>query len=337
MQDDFYLLMVSDKLKNFKKKSESLYNFSCPICGDSKLKTRKARGYMYEKQGNVVYHCHNCGITMLFGNFLKTIDEEVYKKYIIEKFKNEKNDETGVKEFANKMKPPKFLSYAPIKKLKKVSILPDNDPVRQFVLSRKIPSKYHYKLFSCPNFNTFVSKIDPEKKINTKLQYDETRLLIPFINSNKDIHAFQGRSLKSSEFKYITIILDESLPKIYGLDEVNFNKTTFVFEGPIDSMFIDNSIATAGGDMLSSLGMIDKENLIIVYDNEPRSLETKNKIKKAIEKEYNVCIWPENISCKDVNDMVLSGFKPSDIEHIIRNNTYKSLKAHMALTKWSKV
>lgn len=329
--------MVSDKLRNFKKKGDNLYNFSCPVCGDSKTNKRKARGYVYEKEGNVVYHCHNCDITMLLGNFIKSLDEDIYRQYVLDNYKKEDRDPNGVQEFAQKMKPPKFLSYGPIKKLKKVSILPDSDPVRRFVISRKIPSKYHYKLFSCPNFNIFVSKIDPEKKINTKLQYDETRLLIPFIDSNKDIHAFQGRALDSSALKYMTVILNETVPKVYGLDTVNFNQTTFVFEGPIDSMFIDNSIATAGGDMISTIKAFDKQNLVLVYDNEPRSNETKNKIKKAIDNDYNVCIWPENITCKDVNDMVLSGFTTSEVEHIIRNNTYKSLKAHMALTKWSKV
>ena len=137
--------------------------------------------------------------------------------------------------------------------------------------------------------------------------------------------------------KYITIILDDSVPKIYGLDTTNFNKTVYVFEGPIDSMFIPNSIATAGGDLVSSLRSFDKKNLIIVYDNEPRSKETIKKLDKAIMNGYSVVIWPENMEHKDVNDMILAGLTSEFIQHIIDKHTYRDLAAKLQLTKWSKI
>jgi hypothetical protein len=127
------------------------------------------------------------------------------------------------------------------------------------------------------------------------------------------------------------------MPKVYGLDTVDLDRTTYVFEGPIDSMFVPNSIATAGGEMISALKGFDKRNLILIYDNEPRSPETKKKIDKAILNGYNVCIWPDNLEHKDVNDMVLAGLSPEFIEHIIKSNTYKDLTAKLQLTKWSKV
>jgi hypothetical protein len=102
-------------------------------------------------------------------------------------------------------------------------------------------------------------------------------------------------------------------------------------------MFIPNSIATAGGDLVAAINTFPKENMVIVYDNESRSKETKKKIDKSIFQGYNVVIWPDNLDKKDINDMVLAGMSPEFIKHIIDKNTYKDLAAKLALSKWSKV
>lgn len=331
-----YINDISSQLRNFKKKSNNLYNFSCPVCGDSSVKKSKARGYIYEKEGVTLFHCHNCGLSISFKNFLKLVDESLYKQYVFEKFGN--NSEKKENETNTNFNRPKFLSLDIIKNLRRISVLKENNPVRKFVIDRKIPNNYHYKLFECPKFNHFINSIIPNKFNEDSLKNDETRLLIPFIDNNDNIHALQGRSLKkNSKTKYITIVLDESIPKIYGLDNANFNKTLYVFEGPIDSMFIPNSIATAGGDLISSIKGYDKDNMVIVYDNEPRSIETKRKIDKAIDFGYNVCIWPDYIQQKDINDMILSGIKTEQIVDIINKNTFKGLKAKMKIIQWSKV
>jgi DNA primase len=202
-----------------------------------------------------------------------------------------------------------------------------------------IPNEYHAKLFVCPNFMHFVNDIIPNKFSVESLANDETRLLIPFLDRNKSLHAFQGRSLRRhSKVKYITAILRDDIPKLYGLDTMDSSRRVYVMEGPFDSMFIPNSIATAGGDIVSSLNCFEnKSNLVIVYDNEPRSKETIKKLDKAIMNGYSVCIWPENLDHKDVNDMVIAGLSPDFIKHIIDQNTYKDLAAKLALQKWSKV
>lgn len=336
--EEKYIIEVSPLLRNFKKRDNNLFNFSCPICGDSTAKKSKARGYLYDKEGIVLYHCHNCGISLNFSNFLKEIDESLHKEYVFEKFKNNKTEEEMEKEtFFQKLKPPKFLKFEPLKNLSKVSALHINDPIRKFVEKRQIPTKYHYKLFACSKFKHFVNEFKPGKFLKRDLENDEQRLIIPFINHNNEVHALQGRAIGESKVKYITIIIDEDTPKLFGLDTVNFNDRVFVFEGPIDSMFIPNSIATAGGDLTSALKNYDNKNITIVYDNEPRSPETKKKIDKAINLGYDVAFWPENIKHKDVNDMILGKMTPEDIIHIIRENTYNGLKAKFKLIQWSKV
>jgi hypothetical protein len=333
-----YIGIVSTRLEKFKRKSGNICNFRCPLCGDSESHKNKARAYFYEKQGTMMFHCHNCTSTMAFVNFMKTIDVNLYNEYKLEKIKDNKTPEQlDLEAFIGKMKKPLFLQSGPLKGLKKISQLNPEHSVKKFVDKRKIPNPYHAKMFSCPNFMNFVNGIIPDKFSKESLEKDETRLLIPFFDKDKNVFAFQGRSLGKSEPKYITIILDETKPKLFGLDTVDFSKIVYVFEGPIDSMFISNSIATAGGDLISSLGKMDKSKLVIVYDNEPRSRETIKKLDKAILNGYNVCIWPENFEHKDINDAVLAGLSSEFIEYIIKTNTHKDLKAKLALAKWSKV
>jgi len=332
-----YVGLVSARLRNYRRKSNSLYNFSCPLCGDSESNRSKARAYIYEKKGKSAFHCHNCGASMGVPNFIKMLDQGVYNEFMLEKLKDNKSPEqTDLENFVNKMKKPVFMSEGPLKGLKKVSQLSPDSKIKQYVVSRMIPNKYHAKLSACPNFYAYTNNLVPNKFSAESLKRDETRLLIPFIDTQKRVHAYQGRALNSNPLKYITIILDDSVPKIYGLDTVDLTKRTYVFEGHFDSMFVDNSIATAGGDLVSSLVSFDKRNMVIVYDNEKRSRETIKKLDKSILQGYNVVIWPENLEYKDVNDMVLAGLSPEFIKHIIDTNTYRDLAAKLALTKWSR-
>ena len=336
--DHKYIGLVSSRLRNFKRKSSGLYNFSCPICGDSLTRKNLARGYIYEKKGKMLFHCHNCSATMSIYNFIKMLDQGLYNEMTLEKIKENKTPEQeDYEQFVEKMKKPVFMKMGPLKGLKKVSQLSPDHRTKKFVDARRIPTVYHAKLFNCPNFKQYTNSLVPGKFDSASLDRDECRLLIPFLDANKNVHAFQGRALGASAVKYITIILDDSVPKVYGLDTVDFNRKTYVFEGPIDSMFIPNSIATAGGDLASAISSFSKENLVIVYDNEPRSKETIKKLDKAILNGYNVCIWPDNLEHKDINDMFLAGLSSDFIKHIIDTNTYRDLAAKLALTKWSKV
>ena len=333
-----YLMLIAGRLPNFKRKSGNVFNFRCPICGDSETHKNKSRGYIYEKKGNSLFHCHNCNATMSLPNFIKTVDQILHNEMQLEKLKDQKSPEQiDFDAFVDKMKKPVFLKMGPLKGLKKVSQLSPDHRVKKFVDSRRIPTPYHAKLFSCPNFRSYTNTLVPYKFDESSLKHDETRLLIPFIDANKNVHAYQGRALGNSHVKYITIVLDESVPKVYGLDTANFNHTIYVLEGPIDSMFVHNSIATAGGDLVSAISSFPKEKLVIVYDNEPRSRDTIKKLDKAIMQGYNIVIWPENLEHKDINDMVLAGLSSEFIKHIIDTNTYRDLSAKLALTKWSKV
>jgi DNA primase len=172
------------------------------------------------------------------------------------------------------------------------------------------------------------------------LTRDEPRLIIPLLDEQGNLFGFQGRSFKKdSPVKYITIILDYDKPKVYGLDRITKQDPIYVVEGPIDSMFLPNSMASCGGDIIVELPNIDKDKskFIIVYDNEPRNKDTVRKMDKAIDNGYKVCIWPESVILKDINDMVRSGMTQEKVVDVINDNVYTGLEAKLKMQTWKKV
>lgn len=334
--EDKYIGMFSNRLLKFQKKGNS-YNFRCPICGDSKKDKSKARGYVLQKKGEYFFYCHNCGASLTFSNFLKFLDVDIHNEYVKERFIENKGHistpapEPDISRFLQ----PKFAKYGALKTLKRISQLDPSHPAKKYVVSRKIPPNTHFKLFYAPKFKEFVNQLIPEKFVVDENHPDEPRLIIPFLDENTDLFGFQGRSFKKDGIRYITIILNDSKPKIFGLDAVDKTKTVYITEGPIDSLFLENAVAMAGSDVsdVSFLG----NDIVFVYDNEPRNKEIVKKIDKAVDKGYNVVIWPPHVEEKDINDMVLKGRTPLDIQMLIKANTKKGLEAKLSLSVWKKV
>ena len=317
-----YINLISSRLPKFKKVKTNLYNFRCPICGDSQKNKNRARGYLYQAKSNTNFKCHNCGLNISFNNFLKQIDCVVHKQYTLEKFKN---GHTGknfpVEEPSFEFKKPEFKKN-PKLDLPKASENPDAE---QYLKSRKLnPHKFYYS----DKFKSWVNTLKPTFDNTDK---DEPRIIIPLFYQNNLI-GFQGRALGTSKIKYITIMLDDNAPKIYGLDEIKRSEVVYVTEGPFDSTFISNAIALCGADGdLTKWGVHDP---VWIYDNEPRNAEIHARISKCIDKGQKVVIWPSFIIEKDINDMILSGL---DVQSVIESNTYSGLEAKLKFTTWKKI
>jgi len=324
-----YLLLASSQLSQFTKKGDYLWNFRCPYCGDSHKSKTKARGYVFRKEQKLLYRCHNCSKGTTLQGLLKHIDVNIYKDYIFEQFKKDKTN----KELDGKLTftQPKFMKGSPLKSLKKISQLKHDHPVKKFVDSRKIPSRTHFELFFAPKFYSWVNTIIPNKF--PSVEGDHPRLVIPFFDENNNMFAFQGRAFGKEEPKYITIVLDSLKEKVYGLNKVDWKKTVYVVEGPIDSLFLDNCVATAQSD----LRLKDrKNNIVLVPDNEPRNEQIVKQIGKFIDNNYSVVLWPESVSEKDINEMILSGRTKSEIHDIIKENTFSGISAKLKFTNWRK-
>ena len=330
--DRTFLLRVSPKLQKFTTKKPDLYNFRCPLCGDSTKNKTKARGYVYRKKNDYFYRCHNCGASTSFYNFLEKVDSSLVKEYALERYKNgeDGNQNYPKPEFEEVKEKPIFK-----KKLDLPSIadLPDEHYAKVYVQNRKIPESKYSNLYYAEDFKDFVESLNIEKD---GLKDEDPRLVIPFYDEEKNLVAFQGRALGESKLRYITVKLSEENHKIFGLDNINKEEYVYVVEGPIDSMFLENAIATADSNLTSAAKHIDKSKVVLVYDNEPRNKELHKQMDKAIEEHYNVVIWPEMIEEKDVNDMILAGFSPEEIQDIISKNTFVNLRAKMEFVNWKK-
>jgi ssDNA-binding Zn-finger/Zn-ribbon topoisomerase 1 len=319
--DSKYIGLVSSRLQKFKRVKADLYNFRCPICGDSQRNKNKARGYIYSVKNNTNFKCHNCGASLSFNNFLKEIDLTLHKQYTLEKFKE---GHTG-KNFV--VEEPKFDFKKPV--FKKSLDLPKastNPVAKEYLEKRKLdPEKFYFA-------NKFKEWTNSQKETFDTIGRDESRIVIPMYDQNNNLIGFQGRALGPNSVKYITVMLDEEAPKIYGLNTVNEKLPIYVVEGPFDSTFVDNGVALCGSD--GDVSCLQGSSIVFVYDNEPRNREIVNRISKCVSRGEKVVIWPSEIVEKDINDMVLSGLNIMDV---LKSNTYSGLEAKIKFNNWKKI
>ena len=318
--DSKFIGLVSSRLQKFKKIKSNLYNFRCPICGDSQKNKSKTRGYLYAVKADVNFRCHNCGASMTLSNFLKAIDPVIHKQYVFERFKDGHTGRGTVVE------EPKFNFESPI--FKKSIDLPRASEIpiaKKYLEKRKLDAT---KFYFAEKFQQWVNS---HKQTFDTIHRDESRIIIP-LYYKKDLVGVQGRSIGPNSVKYITTIFYDEAPKIYGLDDIRTRDLVYITEGPFDSTFLHNSIALCGADGdVRKWGISDP---VWVYDNEPRSKEITARISNTIDRGDKVVIWPSNIHEKDINDMVLAGH---DVQSIVESNTYEGLEANLKFTTWKRI
>jgi len=329
--DDKYLGLISPRLEKFKKIRAGVYNFRCPYCGDSQKHKNKARGYIYQNKADYNFKCHNCGMTRSFTYFLKDRDQPLYDEYIMERYKEGltgKGTVTPEPKFT--FPQPKFRKKDICDELTKISELNTTHRAKKYLINRGINEDTLSKLYYCPNFKEWTNK---HKKTFENTKHDDQRIIIPLRYPDGQLFGYQGRSLDpTSKMRYITVMLDEDAPKLYGLEKINTKKPIYILEGPFDSLFVENSVAMCGSDVdIRSFGW---SNYIWVFDNEPRNREIVSRIERCINRGDKVVIWPSHIQEKDVNEMILAKY---DICTILESSVYSELTAKLKLNLWKKV
>jgi hypothetical protein len=329
--DTTYINLLSSNLRNFKRKKDYLYNFSCPYCGDSSKNKNKARGYFYRQKNDMFFKCHNCSIGKTLANFLKDNNKLLYDQYLMERYKSGLTGKnTPVPNPKFEFEKPKF-THTIFSNLPTILDLDENHHAKKYLKSRRIPEKFLSKLYYAEKFFEWSSSFESNYANSEK---DEDRIVIPFFSENKEIYGYQGRSLNpKSNLRYITKTLNSNYPKVYGLDTINKTKTVYITEGPFDSMFLDNAIAMGGADVNVS-NILDKSKIVMIFDNEPRNTEIINRMEKTIFNNYSIVIWPIDLKYKDINDIVLADM---DVQSMVLDNTYHGLEAQVKLSQWKKV
>lgn len=336
--EDSYIEQLCSQFRNFKKLRNGLYNFSCPVCGDSRKNKRKARGYIYHKKETYLYTCHNCGYYCSFYSLLKQFDDKLFKDYVFEKFKQAKVTSNNSK--YNNIKKEDIKIKNSIDELCKVAVkvvqLKDDHKAKQYLINRMIPEIWFYKLFYIDDFSK-ISQIFSKYK-DTQLPKDE-RILIPLIDKNDILYGVMARSLDpKAKLRYVTIKNVDS-PTIFNINNINLDKTVYVLEGAFDSMFIPNSIAVASSNLKSIEGILDKNKCVLIFDSQYRNKEIVNTIENAINNNYTVSLLPEfNNNIKDINEWVIhNNGDIKDLLDIINKNIYSGLLARIKLSSLKKI
>jgi predicted RNA-binding Zn-ribbon protein involved in translation (DUF1610 family) len=333
--DQKYLGTLSVRLEKFSKKGDHIYNFRCPVCGDSQTNRNKARGYVFAKKGGMFYKCHNCAVSMSLGSLIKTLDPTLYKEYCLDRYKEGDTGRKPHKDHGFVFKPVRFATnkhenfkglLVPLKELN------DSHEAVVYAKNRKIPKEKFDLLFYVEDIST-MKAFAPDYA--DKLVTNEPRLVLPFYNAENELVGFSCRALRGEKQRYIVIRIKEDSPMLYNEHLIDKEQPVYVTEGPIDSLFLPNAIAVGSSNLVVALK--EYQNACLIYDNEPRNKEIVREIKKAIELNANVCIWPKNIKEKDINEMIMSGTTPGEILFLINKNTFSGLKAMLEFNNWRMV
>ena len=311
------------------------YNGCCPICKEGNSWGKKKRFY-YIPDKELAY-CHNCGyskkaltfITEVTNKSLHEIINEV-KEFDIEILPQEEKIE--VKKVIDKSLPEDCINLSDSSQ---INYYRDNTVVKtalQLIRDRKLD-----KGINKPK--TFY--------ISLKDVVHKNRLILPFYDENGDIIFYQSRGLTKKDLyerpKYLSKVGAER--SLYGIQNINSDLDyVFIFEGPIDSYFVENGLATCGitensNKMFTSLQkqQINKLNLyekIYVLDNQYCDKAALNKSIILVDNNEKVFIWPKELKkFKDFNEICIAGNKDKIKPEFILKNTHSGLKAKLLLTE----
>ena len=327
--DQKYAQMISHKLLLFKRKSERVYNFRCPFCGDSQKNKLKTRGYLFEKSGGLIYKCHNCDVGTNLGKLIELVDPGLAKAYRLESYKDRvsSNTEVFLIPKAEAERPKIILDDM----LPRLDQLPLHHRAVEYVKARRIPKERWNDLYYARDMKV-LEQLNPSYE--GRLTSDE-RLVIPFRREDGLLTGVTGRSMGSSTLRYVTVRITDD-PLIYGLDRLVRGKKIYITEGPIDSMFLPNAIAAGGTDFARALYNVTGEETVLIFDNQPRNKQVVKRVESFVSRGCAMVIWDSSWNYKDINDAILSGCSGSVIESILNKSTHKGLALKLAIRDWKK-
>jgi hypothetical protein len=121
------------------------------------------------------------------------------------------------------------------------------------------------------------------------------------------------------------------------MDRINLSEPVRIVEGPLDSLFLNNCLASGDANLAIAAKNVRAEKKVLIFDNEKRNKQIVKMMQDAIKLGHNVVIWPDQLEGKDINEMILSGISSGEVERIISSNTFSGLEAQTRFTFWKKV
>lgn len=299
----------------------------CPICGDSAHSKRKKRFYFHMDKDKEFYlvSCRNCNYATSFISFIKEYHHDIYQDMVLEVFRSGKK-RTPEKVTNHEKRVVKALTV----NIANCSSLSHDHPAAVYLRERMIPTERFSRLLYTDNFLDFVVSTGIDV---SQLGFipDDKRIVFVFRNRDGDISHIQGRAIdKESTIRYMTITVNDSLSKVYGLDYIDLEKPIYVVEGGFDSLFLPNCVATADSNLLSFDGDI------YIPDNQYRNESVVKVVNSIIESGKKIVLFPADFPYKDINEAVMHiGLRETYVA--IKRNVYSGLAAKLRWTQLRKV
>ncbi len=337
--DTKYINLISPRLERFKwKKDSTLAVCRCPICGDSEKSKSLTRFYFYEKKGAFSVKCHNCDYGASLGWFIKGFDDSLYRQYTFEVLK-----ESGARAHGRADAPahghprPRTGEEGLLAFLPRLDCLPKDHPASEFAAKRRIPSEKLHRLYYAEDYGEWARRLDPDMKGG-----NDPRIVIPILDRAGKLVGAQGRIVgkpAGSSVRYLTVKVDKDSDKMwYGMDVVDPSLPVIVVEGPLDSLFLDNSVAMVGlSNALTVPEELKDSTLHYALDNEPRNRQVAGAMERIADSKHSICVWSDRVAgYKDINDMILSGMSRNAVQSEIVRNSHRGISAHIAIKRWAK-
>ena len=342
--DKKYLNMISPQLERFTWKSDDIANHRCPICGDSQTHKSKARGYHFVRKGGMFYKCHNCGYGSPTYKLIEHLDPNLYQQYKLERYSQ------GENQYSNYQKPD-LTAYTTDKKpakkqndrsaldrlMDRLDTLPKNHHAVVYAYNRNLPSDKFDQLYYIDDVS-LIKNFSPREWKN--ITNTHSRIVLPGYNTEGQLIGGVARAIEpdDNDMKYLSFKVKSDQRLIFGLDTMDTTEPIYVVEGPIDSLYLPNSIAMGDANLRQSEKVgVPKNNAILIYDNQPRNREIVKLIRKAVLNDFYVCLLPDDFPGKDINEAIQNGCTKEQIKQIIDQNTFHGLQARAQFNQWKKV
>lgn len=333
-----YIHLVSPRLQGFHRKSDHLFNCRCFLCGDSQKTKTKMRGFFFRQKDHFLYKCHNCGRSIKIATVLKQLDATLYKEYVLETYSDTHQKSTRSVTTSRSIPAVRFdtVKRTTINHAERCDYLPEQHYCRQYLTQRQIPFSMWSRLYFTENYEQVIKDLAPQEVHKVR---PDARLLIPYYDAYGALTAISGRALAAdSSIRYVTIRTVPSTDKlIYGLDRIDTDRPLFITEGPLDSLFLDNAVASGDANLALVAKRVQHEDIYLVFDNERRNKELVTMMEQAIRAGHRVMFWPDTVRGKDINEMIVNGHTAQELIALILSHSVSGLRATTELTFWKKV
>lgn len=284
---------------------------ACPYCGDSHSDDSKKRGNLY--WDTLQYHCYNCSkhtnVHLILKDFNVRMRNTEDTFNVIDYIKSKEREVKRV----DTVRPAIFTKAdelaIPLDEFKKAFSARAIEPGEWVWLKLKerlLHTKYDEFLYSDKDAKLWILNTTP----------------------SGNILAVQSRRMKGKGSRYLTYDLPKlyqelgkelnldsedvlrisKLSTLFGIMQVNFQRTVTLFEGPLDAKFMANSIALATAGRATD-EFDEMETVRYMFDNDDTG---KKKMAQKLKKGRPVFMWSKFIdemkldkyNIKDLNDLI---------------------------------